>query len=153
MRQEDEESGGCGGSRKWSEHEALASVGDGRVSGCFPLGRGIARGRGDVDSILLQLYSVASGWPRVWTWAGLRYSLCCVGLFITLGTIGDSAGESGRVCQQPVLQRLVFHPRLLCNVPQYHFPWVEHDTVTSPSHGILGCKGWKEIRRGSCHIL
>ena len=41
----------------------MALVGDIRVTEYIHLGRGIARERGDVDSILLQLYYVASGWP------------------------------------------------------------------------------------------
>ena len=81
----------------------MALVGDIRVTEYIHLGRGIARERGDVDSILLQLYYVASGWPRVWTWAGLRYSMCGVGLFIILGTIGNSTGENGGVCWKPVV--------------------------------------------------
>lgn len=45
------------------EHVVLVLVGDVKLSDYIHLGRGIVRGRGDVDSIFLQLYNVASGWP------------------------------------------------------------------------------------------
>lgn len=61
--------------------------------------------------------------PRV-DMAGLRQSMCCVGLFIILRTIGKSAGESSRVCWKPELQLLRLHPSLLCNVTHYHIPQV-----------------------------
>ena len=122
----------------------LALVGDVKVSEYITWAGDIARGKKDVDSIFLQSYNVASDWPRVWTWTGLRGSMCCVGLFITVRTIGNSAGESKRVCRKPVLQLIILHPSLLCNVTHYHIPWV------SQSHRIIE---WKEIQRGSCQIL
>lgn len=86
------------------------------MNNTFIWGRGHARGRRDVDSIPLQFHNVASGWPLGMDMGRTQTVEVLCWIIITLRTIGNSAGEGSRICRKPVLELIILHPSLLCNV-------------------------------------